>query len=701
MPDTPSTSTLPAPADDSADAPATLRVQAVSFLNGRPLYHSLLDPKAAPRYADGRPMFEVVEALPADCAQALAAGDCDLALVPVASYVDHPEWEVVPGIGIGCRGPVETVVVCSAHPIEDCERIYLDGASRSSALLLRLLLHERGLCPKLERVAHGRGEELVRAAADRDDGPKVAALIIGDAAFGLQDRFAHTWDLGELWFEQTGLPMVFAFWAARPGALGPAHVEALQKARDRSLGKYAEAIAKRYREQLIARSAQDADARSAQEAEGGPREPVLSETHYADYLRKVIRYGLETQQREGLVEYLSRCRAAGLIEIPGLHAEDQIHVKFAGAAAPEKLVAARARRAQPLELDAILAKAAAGERLDLAEGIYLYERAPIHRLGEAADERRRALHPEPVVTYIIDRNVNYTNYCVTRCKFCNFYVPPTDKTGRGYVLSKEQLAEKFRETEELGGIQILLQGGLNPKLGLDYYEDLFRWTKANFALKLHALSPTEIIHIAQIEDLSVAEVLRRLHDAGMDSLPGGGAEILDDEIRNRISPFKNNTQEWLAVMRAAHELGMRSSATMVFGFQETAEHILMHMDRLRSLQDETGGFTAFITWPFQAEGTRLKLRDDTSAFRYLRIQALARLYLDNIANIQVSWPTLGPEIGEIALRYGANDFGSVMIEENVVSKAGAHFMMTARQIEKHIRLAGFEPRRRNMQYELV
>ncbi|MFV8756816.1 cyclic dehypoxanthinyl futalosine synthase [Nannocystaceae bacterium ST9] len=654
----------------------TLRVQAVSFLNGRPLYHTLLDPEYAPRHADGTPMFSVVEALPSRCADALAAGECDLALVPVAAYAEHPEWEVVPGIGIGCRGPVETVVVVARAPIESLERIWLDGASRSSVLLLRLLLSERGLTPELIPVEHGHGRARVL------DDPRSGALIIGDAAFGLIDEFEHHWDLGGKWFEQTGLPMVFAFWAARPGVLEPAHVAALQAARDRSLGKYAEAIAKQYRDELLAAG-----------------KPALPEVHYANYLRKTIRYGLETQQREGMVEYLARARAAGLITIPGLHVDDPIHVKFAGAAVAEQLVAARSPRSKPLELDDILARAGAGERIDLAEGIFLYENAPLMQLGQAADRRRVALHPEPIVTYIIDRNVNYTNYCVTRCKFCNFYVPP--RSGRGYVLSRDELAQKFRETEELGGIQILLQGGLNPELGLDWYEDLFRWTKQNFRLALHALSPTEIIHIAQLEDMPVKEVLRRLQAAGMDSLPGGGAEILDDEIRNRISPFKNSTQEWLDVMQAAHELGMRSSATMVFGFQETAEHLLMHMDRLRSLQDRTGGFTAFIAWPFQAEGTRLKLRDDTSAFRYLRVQALARLYLDNIPNIQVSWPTLGPEIGEIALRFGANDFGSVMIEENVVSTAGAHFMMTAAEIERHVRLAGFEPRRRTMKYELL
>ncbi|EDM74660.1 hypothetical protein PPSIR1_11761 [Plesiocystis pacifica SIR-1] len=674
----------------SQPSPTTLRVQAVSFLNARPLIHTLLDPKHAPRHADGTPMFEVVEALPSRCADALAAGECDLALVPVGAYADHPEWEVVPGVGIGCRGAVDTVVVCSRWPIEEVERVYLDGASRSSILLLKVLLHEAGLSPELVPVDHGVGEGLVADASTDGSGPKVAALIIGDAAFGVAGRFEHVWDLGTKWFERTGLPMVFAFWAARPGVLTPAHVTALQKARDRSLGKYAEAIAKHYRDELLA------------SGEPGAAQ-ALSEQAYATYLRKTIRYGLETQQREGLVEYLDRAREAELIDIPGLHPEDPVHIHFAGEAAPEVLVAARRRRSSrsPLDVDAILARAAAGERIDLAEGIYLYENAELMALGEAADQRRAQLHPEPIVTYIIDRNVNYTNYCVTRCKFCNFYVPPTDKQGRGYVLSKEQLAKKFRETEALGGIQILLQGGLNPELGLDYYEDLFRWTKQNFTLKLHALSPTEIIHIAQIEELSVEEVLRRLQAAGMDSLPGGGAEILDDEIRARISPFKNSTAEWLEVMRAAHGLGMRSSATMVFGFQETAEHILMHLERLRSLQDETGGFTAFITWPFQADGTRLKLRDDTSAFRYLRVQAVARLYLDNIDNIQVSWPTLGPEIGEIALRFGANDFGSVMIEENVVSTAGAHFMMTAKEIESHIRLAGFEPQRRTMQYGRV
>jgi cyclic dehypoxanthinyl futalosine synthase len=649
-----------------------LRVCAVSFLNAWPLVQPLTGEhlRGAPPARDehGDPLFEVTTALPSKCARRLEQGLCDVALVPVAAYAAHPEWEVVPEVGIGCRGPVQTVVLVSDVPLAEIARVHLDAASRTSAVLVQLLLAARGVHPEFVPAPHREGRERV---AGRD-----AALIIGDAAFGVTAR--HVYDLGNLWLETTGLPFVFAFWAARPGVLTPAHVEALQRARAYGL-KHAEELARAYRSERAAAG-----------------EPVLSENAYANYLRRAIRYSLSTKEREGLVEFLSRARAADLVTIPGLADDDLVHVRFAGSPVPEALAAARRPR-PAMDVASLLDRAAAGGRLDLAEGIFLYENAELMALGAAADARRRALHPDAVVTYIVDRNVNYTNVCVTRCKFCNFYTPPG--AAGGYVLDRDTLAAKFRETESLGGVQILLQGGLNPALGLAWYEDLFRWTKANFSLALHALSPTEILHIAELEDMSIRDVLVRLRAAGMDSLPGGGAEILDDEVRTRISPFKNTADEWLAVMREAHAPGMKTTATMVFGFQETSEQLLLHLDRLRRLQDDTGGFTAFITWPFQAEGTRLKLRDDTSPLRYLRIQALARLYLDNIPNLQVSWPTLGPEIGEVALRFGANDFGSIMIEENVVSTAGAHFMMTSAQVESHIRLAGFTPSRRNMRYD--
>jgi cyclic dehypoxanthinyl futalosine synthase len=654
---------------------APLRAHVVTFLNAQPLTHSLQGERA-PTWDDGSPMFELTQALPSRCADALANGECDLALVPVAAYLEHPEWEVAAGLSIACRGPVETVVVAGEVPFEELEEIYLDGASRTSVLLLRVLLKAAGREPRLVPSNHGEGVAKI--------GGNAGALVIGDAAFGLKKEFRHVTDLGARWYEKNALPFVFAFWAARPGVLTPQIVAALQKARDRSLGKFAETIAAQYRQSRI-----------DQNAERG----VESENFYANYLRRTIRYNLETQYREGLIEFLNQARA--LRGSDGAH-EDEVHIHFIGhetSGDADETSKRSSRRRTPFALQALLQKGANGERLSLEEGVFLYENAPLMALGEVADRRRQALHPDGVVTYIIDRNVNYTNVCVTRCKFCNFYVPPGRKDG--YVLDREILAQKFRETEELGGIQILLQGGLNPELDLAYYEDLFRWTKANFKLKLHALSPTEIIHIAQIEELSIAEVLIRLRAAGMDSLPGGGAEILDDEVRNRISPFKNNTREWLEVMRQAHKLGMRSTATMVFGFQETTEQMLRHLDRIRSLQDETGGFTAFIAWPFQAEGTRLKLRDDTSSLRYLRVQALSRLYLDNVKSLQVSWPTLGPEVGEIALRFGANDFGSVMIEENVVSTAGAAFLLTSQELERHVHFAGFKVARRNMQYEYL
>jgi cyclic dehypoxanthinyl futalosine synthase len=646
--------------------PSTLRVGAVQFLNADPLVAFLaeLDPKP-----EGTPLFSVQQVLPSECADGLSDGRFDLALVPVAAYLQHPEWEVVPECGIGCRGRVQTVIVVSDVPLSEVTRIHLDGASRSSVQLLTVLLRAWGLEPQLSPAAHGEGASRVRGTE--------AALVIGDAAFGLVDRFAHVTDLGEAWFQLTGLPMVFAFWAARPGVLTEAHVKVLQAARDKGIAK-AEELARAHRQRRI-----DAG------------KPVLAESDYAAYLRQRIRYRLDGADRAGLVEFLSRAA-----RVPD--DADPVHVRFF-AREHEGVATARVARATPMRADELLERAAEGGRLTPAEGMFLFDGAELWALGDAADRRRKALHPEGVVTYIVDRNVNYTNVCTARCKFCNFYTPPG---GRGaYVLDRDTLRQKFAETEALGGIQILLQGGLNPELGLRWYEDFFRWTKSEFPrLRMHALSPTEIVHIAHLEDMSVRDVLERLRAAGLDSLPGGGAEILHDEIRNRISPFKNTTDEWLDVMRQAHAVGLLSTCTMVFGFQETAEHAIVHMDRLRRVQDEAlarpegGRFTAFIVWPFQAEGTRLKLRDDTSPWRYLRMQALARLYLDNIPNIQVSWPTLGPEIGEVALRFGANDFGSVMIEENVVSQAGAHFMLDAAAIEHHVRQAGFVPQRRTMDY---
>jgi cyclic dehypoxanthinyl futalosine synthase len=303
-----------------------------------------------------------------------------------------------------------------------------------------------------------------------------------------------------------------------------------------------------------------------------------------------------------------------------------------------------------------------------------------------------------VVTYIIDRNINYTNVCTAQCAFCAFY---RDLPSReGYLLGKEELTRKIEETMALGGRQILLQGGLHPDLGIEYYEELFRWMKATFPIWVHGLSPAEVWHIARVSQLTLEETLRRLMAAGLDSIPGGGAEILSDRVRQVIGIAKGSTAEWLEVMEAAHGLGMKTTATMMFGHVETLEERVDHLLHLRALQDRTGGFTAFIGWTFQPANTALA-GDELTSFQYLRTLAVSRIVLDNFPNVQASWVTQGSKIGQVSLRFGANDFGSLMIEENVVSAAGSHFRLTEAEMARTIQDAGFTPKRRTMSYEIV
>lgn len=353
----------------------------------------------------------------------------------------------------------------------------------------------------------------------------------------------------------------------------------------------------------------------------------------------------------------------------------------------------------------LIEKVIAGERVSDAEALLLY-RLPLNVLGGLANERRAHAKRDAyqgegnkVVTYIVDRNVNYTNVCNVYCKFCAFY--RTEKDEDHYVLSHEALEEKLSELSAIGGVQVLLQGGHHPNLGISHYEDMLSFIKERFPqINIHGFSPPEFHHFSHVFQMPVKEVLSRFKQAGLGSIPGGGGEILVDRVRNRISPLKANSDEWLGVMEAAHDLGLRSSATMMFGHVETLEERIEHLRRLRDLQDRTHGFTAFICWTFQPENTVLKAEPVGSA-EYLRMQALSRIYLDNIENLQSSWVTQGPKIGQIALQYGANDFGSVMMEENVVSKAGTSFRLQAQEIERLISEAGYEPRRRNTWYDLL
>ncbi|MDW8393230.1 MAG: cyclic dehypoxanthinyl futalosine synthase [Chitinophagales bacterium] len=355
--------------------------------------------------------------------------------------------------------------------------------------------------------------------------------------------------------------------------------------------------------------------------------------------------------------------------------------------------------------DALLLRAIRGDFLSLEEGAWLFAHTPTAELMAAAHELRMQLKPEPVVTWIIDRNVNTTNICVANCKFCNFYRKPGAPDG--YITTLEQYEQKIEELFRYGGDQLLLQGGHHPELGLRFYTDLFRELKRRYPnLKLHALGPPEVAHITRLEQSTHTAVLRALMDAGLDSLPGAGAEILSDRVRRLISKGKCSGQEWLDIMRAAHRLGLTTTATMMFGHVETIEERFDHLVRIRTVQAEkpvhSKGFIAFIPWPFQDEGTLLRrlrnVRNNVTADEYLRMVALSRLMLPNIENIQASWLTVGKEVAQLCLHGGANDFGSIMIEENVVSAAGARHRFTASGIQQAIREAGFEPRLRDQQY---
>jgi cyclic dehypoxanthinyl futalosine synthase len=617
-----------------------LKAAAVSFLNAWPLTAGL----------EKSERIELVLAEPSRCAAMLEAGEVDLALVSVAA-LSKGAYDIVPGMAIGADGPVQTVVLAGEQSPAIWDEVFLDTASRTSHVLAKIVLDEMGVHPKFTPMHADEG--LARAKGTK------GALVIGDRGFNV--RANHVLDLGREWTHLTGLPMIFALWAARPGRVSPEDVQELTQAAQHGLGIRTE-LAQRFAAQ-----------------KGGDPE------RYRRYLTQRIRYGLGPYELQGLEAFLARAHEKGFLpEIPLRFVDDVVKTK-------------RTRRV--VSLDTALSKGAAGERLDADEAELLDEKAPLLELGLAADARRRALHPDGVVTYIVSRNVNYTNVCTTACHFCAFYRPRGHK--ESYVLDRETLTRKIDETVALGGIEILLQGGLHPDLAIDWYEDLFRWVKQKWPMiNLHALSPEEIWHIARTSELPLDETIQRLVASGLDSVPGGGAEILDDEVRRRIAPLKCSSDEWLTVMEAAHRRGLKSTATMMFGVGEEARHRVEHLMRLRALQDRTNGFTAFICWPFQSANTRLE-PGDGSAHAYLRTNALSRLVLDNVPNLQASWVTMGGGVAQASLHMGCNDFGSVMIEENVVSAAGTAYAMDSEEVERHIRDAGFEAARRNMRYERV
>jgi cyclic dehypoxanthinyl futalosine synthase len=646
--------------ETSETASSVLRIAAVGYLNAEPLYAALVasphaqatEKSQTTANSDGFSL-QVNLASPREAARAYSENDADIGLIPVAAAAGYGDVRFFRAACIAARGPVRSVAVFSQRPLEELTEIALDLSSRTSVVLLRILLAKRGLSPKLVSMSPDACRDFVSE--------RKGALLIGDAALKVEGTFAYTFDLAEAWFADTGLPFVFAAWTCSSPFATQQSAERLA-----------------FVEALLASAKEQGKATLAKLAQTHAEQTGLSARSLTDYLQNSIRYDFGPEEERGLLRFFAEAEALKLLPRSSVHYADERHVPRAA-------------------IDTLLLRAADGERLSVAEGERLFAEASLFELGFAADAIRTRKHPHNVVTYIVDRNVNYTNVCTTSCRFCAFYRPVGHV--EGYVLSREVLAQKLQEVVDAGGVQILLQGGLNPELRIEWYESLFQWMKSTFGLGLHALSPEEIIHLSELEGLPVKTVLTRLHKAGLDSVPGGGAEILVDRVRKQIAKTKCRSEEWLGVMRTAHELGLRSSCTMMYGTIDTPRDRVLHLLKLRDLQDETGGFTAFFCWDFQHEqGVRIA-PSDTGTEHYLRMQALARIMLDNVDHVGASWVTQGPSVGQVALRFGADDFGSIMFEENVVSSAGTTFRIDASGMEKRIHEAGFRAVRRNVRYE--
>jgi len=351
-----------------------------------------------------------------------------------------------------------------------------------------------------------------------------------------------------------------------------------------------------------------------------------------------------------------------------------------------------------MELNRVIRDVAEGSRIGADGAALLVRHADLLTMGELANAVRKRLHPERLVTFIVDRNINYTNVCVNKCKFCAFY--RTEDSPEAYILGNEEIFRKIEETTALGGTQILMQGGVHPELGIEYFEGLFSAIKSRFPIQIHSLSPSEVSYISRKAGISISDALVRLKAAGLDSIPGGGAEILVDRVREQVSPNKIRWRDWMDVMREAHRLGMPTTATMMFGSIETTDEIIQHLLRVRDLQDETRGFTAFIPWTYQPGNTELGGRQAT-AVEYLTTLALSRVVLDNVPNVQASWVTQGAKVAQVALEFGANDFGSTMIEENVVAAAGVSFRMSRQEIVDLIHDAGYDAAQRDTTYHIL
>ncbi len=634
-----------------------LRIGAVSYLNTKPLIRSL-----AQRLGDDG---ELTLDLPSRLAADLKAGSLDVALIPSVEYFRNPGYEIISDAAIACRGPVWSVRLLSRVPVPEIKRLALDEGSRTSAAMLATLLWEmHGLKPETVPLAIDQSPESVDADA---------ILLIGDRAmYPTPGLYQEIWDLGDRWCRWTELPFVFAMWVARTGW----DREGSNIDTNRLVG-------------MLEASRDDGLANLEQIAVAEAAGHGLTKEDLHRYFAENLHFRLGPGERLGLKSFRQRAAKLGLVP----DAETPTAIE-------SPMIATTKNKNCDDSIRPILAKAIAGERLSQDEGIRLLKSRDLAAIGSAADQVSRRMHPEPYRTYNIDRNINYTNVCTAVCDFCAFYRGP--KSDEGYVLPREELLKKIEETVALGGQQILMQGGLHPKFKLDWYEELLTDIKTAFPeVNIHGFSPPELHHFTKVNNLSIREVLERLKAAGLGSIPGGGAEILVDRVRSEITRGKVMTDDWLNVMRVWHQMGGNSTATMMFGHVETLAERIEHLDRVREVQDETNGFTAFICWTFQPDNTDMSHIKRAGAFEYLKNLAVSRLYLDNIPNIQSSWVTQGLKIGQLAMLYGANDMGSLMLEENVVAEAGTVHYLSLAQIRDAITELGFEPRQRDVFYNLV
>jgi cyclic dehypoxanthinyl futalosine synthase len=631
-----------------------LRIGAVSYLNTKPLIYQL------PQLLGDSASLTLD--LPSRLADNLASGELDVALIPSVEYFRGLDrgYQIISNAAIACRGPVWSVRLLSRVPTQRIRRLALDEGSRTSAAMIRVLLWEMyGLRP--ETIPMGMDENPESVDAD-------AILMIGDRAMHpARGVYRTIWDLGDRWCRHTELPFVFATWVARGGVDTTGLADILQASRDAGREAFEEI----------------ADTEAAKHG--------LTKEDVHRYFAENLHFHLGPGERLGLAAFHEKAATIGLAPKSGvttpLTTSDSYQTTDMIAPANDSI-------------ETILEKAIAGDRLSAVDALALLESNDLAAIGAAADQVSRRMHPEGYRTYNIDRNINYTNICTAVCDFCAFYRGP--KSDEGYVLPREQILKKIEETVALGGNQILMQGGLHPKFKLDWYEELLRDIKTAFPdLNVHGFSPPELHHFTKVNNLSIEEVLTRLKAAGLGSIPGGGAEILVDRVRNEITRGKVMTDDWLNVMRVWHKLGGISTATMMFGHAETLSERIEHLQRVRDLQDETNGFTAFICWTFQPDNTQMDHYAPKGSFEYLKMLAVSRLFLDNVPNIQSSWVTQGLKVGQLAMTFGANDMGSLMLEENVVAEAGTVHFLTLDQIREAIEELGFQPRQRTVFYELV